>query len=675
MELGNHNSGECPPKIHRLSHSVVKRITAGDVIQHPLSAVKELIENSLDAHSTNINVIIQDGGFKLIQVNDNGHGVRYEDLAIMCGRHTTSKLLKFEELMRLKTMGFRGEALSSISHLGDVTVTTITQGSVHGYRVSYKDGAMEHEPKPCAAVKGTQVTVENLFCKMAGRKKALQNSYRDYKKIVDLVSRFALHHTNVSFSCRKYNANRPDVHTSVTSSRLDVIRSFYGIAVAGCLKEINVADSNPSPAVFEMQGFMSNATYAAKKMIMILFINDRLVEWSALQRAIEVVYTKKLHWASKPFVYISIVLPPGQIDVNMHATKKEACTKERESRSKKVPVHELVSTDSLDLAGSLHACGQPKFDGHTEKGACLNAVRSSVSPSRNPETAADLTSVQELLAVINNDCDPAMMDILRHCSYIGMTDAVFVVLQHHTHLYLANVVNWSKELMYQQFLSQFAHHNAISISDPLPLKDLIFLALKEDDIDLEVNDDDNLKEMIAEMKSELLKEKAEMLEEFFGINIDEHGNISGLPVILDKHTPNMDHIHEFALCLGNDVDWKDEKNCIQGISVALGNLYAMHPPMFPNPFGDGLFNYKKVNQLERGTFDITGVDAINNNVEHGMPSQPENEWTQYERKIQDFVFPSLRDFLKPSVSMATNGTFVKVMHIWFSFIFFNELLT
>ncbi|XP_019429395.1 PREDICTED: DNA mismatch repair protein MLH1-like [Lupinus angustifolius] len=582
MELGNHNSGECPPKIHRLSHSVVKRITAGDVIQHPLSAVKELIENSLDAHSTNINVIIQDGGFKLIQVNDNGHGVRYEDLAIMCGRHTTSKLLKFEELMRLKTMGFRGEALSSISHLGDVTVTTITQGSVHGYRVSYKDGAMEHEPKPCAAVKGTQVTVENLFCNMAASKKALQNSHGDYKKIVDLVSRFALHHTNVSFSCRKYNANRPDVHTSVTSSRLDVIRSFYGIAVAGCLKEINVADSNPSPAVFEMQGFMSNATYAAKKMIMILFINDRLVEWSALQRAIEVVYTKKLHWASKPFVYISIVLPPGQIDVNMHATKKEVSilnqeammeqimsmvesrlrsSKEAqaleeqtarqsspsqintsmkanlnteamgigiyvfsksyffrfyglsycfsfifqhstlliESRSKKVPVHKLVRTDSLDLAGRLQACGQTKFDGHTEKGACSNAVRSSVSPSRNPETAADLTSVQELLAVINNDCDPAMMDILRHCSYIGMTDAVFVVLQHHTHLYLANVVNWSKELMYQQFLSQFAHHNAISISDPLPLKDLIFLALKEDDIDLEVNDDDNLKEMIAEV--------------------------------------------------------------------------------------------------------------------------------------------------------------------------------
>ncbi|KAE9594014.1 putative DNA mismatch repair protein family [Lupinus albus] len=708
IELDQHNSPEYPPKIHRLSHSVVKRITAGDVIQRPLSAVKELIENSLDAHSTNINVIIKNGGLKLIQVNDNGHGIRYEDLPIMCERHTTSKLLMFEELMRMKTMGFRGEALSSISHLGHVTVTTITQGHVHGYRVSYKDGAMEHEPKPCAAVKGTQIMVENLFYNMVASKKTSQNSHGDYTKIVDLVSRFAIHHINVSFSCRKHKATRPDIHTTAASSRLDIIRSVYGVEVARSLMKIEAADNNPAPSVFEMHGFMSNASYAAKKMTMILFINDRLVEWSALKRAIEVVYTKKMHKASKPFVYISIVLPPDQIDVNIHASKKEvsilnqeviieqikSMVKSRlrssneaqsfeeqiarqsspsqintsmmanlnsmamESRSRKV--HKLFRTNSLDLAGRLHACVQTKFDGYVEKGACSNAVRSSVSPRGNPKTAADLTSVQELLAVINNDCDLAMMDIVRHCSYIGMTDDVFVVLQHNTHLYLANIVNLSKELIYQQVLSRFAHHCAICISDPLPLKDLILLALKEHDIDLEVNDDDNLKEKTAEMKSELLKQKAEMLEEFFGIDIDEHGNISGLPVILNKHTPNMDHIHEFALCLGNDVDWEDEKNCIQGISVALGNLYAMHPPMFPNPFGDGLLNYKKVNQLERGTFDSTGVDAINNIVEHGLLSPPKSEWTKYEWKIQHLVFPSLRDFLKPPMSMATNGTFVKV---------------
>ncbi|GMQ02117.1 hypothetical protein CsSME_00048492 [Camellia sinensis var. sinensis] len=123
-----------PPMIHRLDESVVNRIAAGEVIQRPVSAVKELIENSLDADSTSINVVVKDGGLKLIQVSDDGHGIRYEDLPILCERHTTSKLCKFEDLQSIKSMGFRGEALASMTYVGHVTVTTITKGLLHGYR-------------------------------------------------------------------------------------------------------------------------------------------------------------------------------------------------------------------------------------------------------------------------------------------------------------------------------------------------------------------------------------------------------------------------------------------------------------------------------------------------------------------------------------------------------------
>ncbi|KAL6317007.1 hypothetical protein AAG906_026722 [Vitis piasezkii] len=123
-----------PPRIHRLDQSVVNRIAAGEVIQRPVSAVKELVENSLDAHSTSINVVVKDGGLKLIQVSDDGHGIRYEDLPILCERHTTSKLSEFEDLQSIKSMGFRGEALASMTYVGHVTVTTITAGQLHGYR-------------------------------------------------------------------------------------------------------------------------------------------------------------------------------------------------------------------------------------------------------------------------------------------------------------------------------------------------------------------------------------------------------------------------------------------------------------------------------------------------------------------------------------------------------------
>ncbi|KAJ7964617.1 DNA mismatch repair protein MLH1 [Quillaja saponaria] len=218
-----------PPKIHRLDESVVNRIAAGEVIQNPVSAIKELAENSLDADSTSINVIVKDGGLKLIQVSDDGHGIRYEDLPILCERHATSKLSAFEDLQCIKSMGFRGEALASMTYVGHVTVTTITKGQLYGYRVSYRDGVMENEPKACAAVKGTQIMVENLFYNMTARRKVLQNSADDYSKIVDLLSRFAVHHKNVSFSCRKHGATRADVHTVATTSRLNAIRSVYGV--------------------------------------------------------------------------------------------------------------------------------------------------------------------------------------------------------------------------------------------------------------------------------------------------------------------------------------------------------------------------------------------------------------------------------------------------------------
>ncbi|KAF1876531.1 hypothetical protein Lal_00021245 [Lupinus albus] len=729
IEQDQHHSSTDPPKINRLSDSVVNRIAAGEVIQRPVSAVKELIENSLDAASTSINLLLKDGGLKLIQVSDDGHGIRYEDLPILCERHTTSKLSSFEDLMSIKSMGFRGEALASMTYVSHVTVTTITNGQLHGYRVSYRDGAMEHEPRACAAVKGTQIMVENLFYNMTARKKTLQNSADDYSKIVDLVSRFAIHHNNVSFSCRKHGATRADVHTVVTPSTLDAIRSVYGVSVARNLIKLEASDNDPSSSVFKMHGFMSNANYAAKKITMVLFINDRLVEWSALKRAIEIVYATTLPKASKPFLYISIVLPPENIDVNVHPTKREVSVLNQEavieqiqsvvelrlrssdeartfqeqacpgnihysmlngfysgrqssssqintskevnlspttpgSRSQKVPVHKLVRTDSLDPAGRLHAYVQTKLDGHIEKTASLNAVRSSVRQRRNPKGSLDLTSVQELLDEINNKCDQGMMDIVRHCTYIGMADDVFAVIQHNTHLYLANVVNLSKELIYQQVLSRFSRFNAISISDPLPLKDLIILALKDEDLDSESNDEDQLQEKIAEMNSELLKQKTEMMDEFFSIYIDKHGNVATLPVILDQYTPDMDRIPEFVLCLGNDVDWEDEKNCIQGVSVALGNFYAMHPPMLPNPSGEGLLFYKKRKVLDNCTkenaCDSTGSNVENDKVDHELISEATTEWAQREWTIQHVLFPSMRLFFKPPVSMATNGTFVKV---------------
>nr|XP_028946194.1 LOW QUALITY PROTEIN: DNA mismatch repair protein MLH1 [Malus domestica] len=704
-----------PPKIHRLEESVVNRIAAGEVIQRPVSAVKELVENSLDARSSSINVVVKDGGLKLIQVSDDGHSIRYEDLPILCERHTTSKLSAFEDLQSIKSMGFRGEALASMTYVAHVTVTTITKGQLHGYRVSYKDGVMEHEPKACAAVKGTQITIENLFYNMTARRKTLQNSADDYSKIVDLLSRFAIHHMNVSFSCRKHGAARADVNSVSTASRIDAIRSVYGVSVARSLMTIEASDKDPSSSVFQMDGFISDSNYVAKKITMVLYINDRLVDCTALKRALEVVYAATLPKASKPFIYMSIMLPPEHVDVNVHPTKREVSLLNQEiiiekiqsvvewrlrssnetqtfqeqavepssssqmvsrkdsnqnpspsaaSKLHKVPVNKMVRTDSSNPAGRLHVYLQPDPRGHLERNASLTAVRSSVRLRRNPKETADLTSLQELIDEIDSNCHSGLLDIVRHCTYIGMADDVFALLQHDTHLYLANVVNLSKELMYQQVLRRFAHFNAIQISEPAPLKELIVLALKEEE-DPECSVNHELNEKIAEMNTELLKQKAAMLGEYFSIHIDNDGNLSRLPVILDQYTPDMDRVPELVLCLGNDVDWEEEKKCLQVISAALGNFYAMHPPMLPNPSGDGLQFYQKRKPFrnpEESTSCNTGDDDVmtENEIEHELVAEAENAWAQREWSIQHVLFPSMRLFFKPPNSMATNGTFVRV---------------
>ncbi|KAI3464318.1 hypothetical protein Pfo_020981 [Paulownia fortunei] len=704
-----------PPRIHRLDEAVVNRIAAGEVIQRPVSAIKELVENSIDADSTSISVLVKDGGLKLIQVSDDGHGIRCEDLPILCERHTTSKLSKFEDLLSIKSMGFRGEALASMTYVGHVTVTTITKGQLHGYRATYKDGMMEHEPKACAAVKGTQIMIENLFYNMTARRKTLQSSADDYPKIVDLICRFAIHHMNVNFSCRKHGAARADVHSVATSSRLDAIRSVYGVSVAQNLMKIEASDDDPSSSIFEMDGFISNSNYIARKITMVLFINDRLVECGALKRAIEIVYAATLPKASKPFIYMSIKLPPEHIDVNIHPTKREVSLLNQEvivekiqsaiesklrnsneswtfkeqrmdpssvsismskdspnhpsssdvnfvgSKSQKVPVHKMVRTDSQDPAGRLHAYLQVKPSSQLQGNSCLASVRSSIRQRRNPRETADLTSIQELIREIDSSCHSELLDIVGHCSYIGMADEVFALLQHNTHLYLANVVGLSKELMYQQVLRRFAHFSAIQLSDPAPLQELIMLALKEEDLDPEGNENDDLKEKIAEMNTELIEQKAEMLEEYFGIHIDSDGNLSRLPIVLDQYTPDMDRVPEFVLCLGNDVNWDDEKICFQTIAAAIGNFYAFNPPLLPNPSGDGLQFYKRVpsGTPEEGNAS-TSAEDVKEEIEHELLLEAESAWSQREWSIQHVLFPSTRLFLKPPTSMATNGTFIKV---------------
>ncbi|KAG8442717.1 hypothetical protein GDO86_011495 [Hymenochirus boettgeri] len=322
--------------IRRLDETVVNRIAAGEVIQRPANAIKEMIENCLDAKSTSIQVTVKDGGLKLIQIQDNGTGIRKEDLEIVCERFTTSKLQTFEDLSAISTYGFRGEALASISHVAHVTITTKTADGKCAYRASFADGKMKAPPKPCAGNQGTQIVVEDLFYNVSTRRKALKSPSEEHTRIVEVVSRYAIHNAGISFSVKKQGETMADVRTLSNASTVDNIRSIFGNAVSRELIEVGCEENK---LAFKIKGYITNANYSMKRCILLLFINARLVESTALKKAIETVYAAYLPKNTHPFIYLSLDIAPQNLDVNVHPTKHEVHFLHEDSIIERVQQH------------------------------------------------------------------------------------------------------------------------------------------------------------------------------------------------------------------------------------------------------------------------------------------------------------------------------------------------
>ena len=282
----------------------------------------------------------------MIQIQDNGCGIRKEDLGIVCERFTTSKLTDFEDLKSISTFGFRGEALASITHVAHVTITTKTASSPCAYKGKYSDGKMvplkngqAGGPKPCAGVNGTTILVEDLFYNMKTRRNAFKNTSEQYQRTLEVITRYAVHYgdSHIAFTCRKHGQAIPDLHTpSTNSSTLGNIKLAYGQSLARELiklefsfdfdtddNQLVTAESKVLPC--HISGFISNANYSMKRGTYIFFINHRLVECSAIKKLCESYYADILPKTGYPFIYLALNLPPHIVDVNIHPTKKEVC--------------------------------------------------------------------------------------------------------------------------------------------------------------------------------------------------------------------------------------------------------------------------------------------------------------------------------------------------------------
>ncbi|KAJ8682995.1 hypothetical protein QAD02_018787 [Eretmocerus hayati] len=309
-----------PGKIRKLDEVVINRIAAGEIIQRPANALKELIENCLDAKATNIQITAKDGGLKLLQIQDNGTGIRKEDLDIVCERFTTSKLQNFDDLQTITTYGFRGEALASISHVAHLTITTKTAGEKCAYRVSYVDGKPKGPPTPCAGNQGTVILVENLFYNVSTRRKALSSNAEEFSKINDVVTKYAIHNPSIGFTLKKHGETVTHVRTPHSSTVINNVRLLYGNEVARELLEISLDDTSYK---FKLNALITNPNYANKRFTFLLFINHRLVDSTLIKRTIEDMYAVYLPKKAHPWCYLSLEIDPHNVDVNVHPTKYE----------------------------------------------------------------------------------------------------------------------------------------------------------------------------------------------------------------------------------------------------------------------------------------------------------------------------------------------------------------
>lgn len=302
-------------KIQIMSPTLANQIAAGEVIERPASVVKELMENAIDARSTRIEVFVEEAGLKSIQVIDNGDGIASNEVLSAFERHATSKLLNDEELFRIRTLGFRGEALPSIASVSKLTIETAEDGQA-GKRLVLNGGKVI-ENQTASSRKGTLIKVEELFFNTPARLKYVKTLKTELSHISDTVSRLALAHPEISF--KLVSDGTPVIKTVGNKDQIQAIAGIYGVEAAKKMKDIHHSSFD-----FEVSGFVSlpELTRASNNYIT-LIVNGRYIKNYALNRAIVDGYGSSLMVGRYPLAVVNVKMDPLLLDVNVHPTKQQ----------------------------------------------------------------------------------------------------------------------------------------------------------------------------------------------------------------------------------------------------------------------------------------------------------------------------------------------------------------
>jgi DNA mismatch repair protein MutL len=303
-------------KIIVLDENTSNKIAAGEVIERPASLVKELLENSIDAGATSINIEIKNGGITLIKISDNGSGIDEDDVEIAFERHATSKIRNSDDLDKIATLGFRGEALASIAAVSSVELITRVKGNPHGTLIKIKGGSVKEVSKTGCPV-GTTFIVKDLFYNTPARFKFLKKDTTEAGYISDIITRVALSNPHISFKLISNNALL--LQTPGNNDLLSVIYSIYGKETSKSVLEINYTDNKVKITGFAGKTEISRSTRAQQS----IYVNGRYIKSKIISSAIDEAYKTYLLKNKYAFIILKLEVNPMLIDVNVHPTKME----------------------------------------------------------------------------------------------------------------------------------------------------------------------------------------------------------------------------------------------------------------------------------------------------------------------------------------------------------------
>lgn len=571
--------------IKQLDSETINKIAAGEVIHRPSNALKEMLENSLDAASTSISIRIREGGLAMIQIKDNGNGIYPQDFELLCKRFATSKISSYQDLTDLHTFGFRGEALSSISQVSKVTVSSKRCELGVGYKANFNLGSLLAAPEMCSIDKGTIITVEDLFYNLPNRLKSFRNTQVEALKCHSVVAKYAIHfhEANIQFM----NGAGLDFNTANLRSKIEIIQQVFKYTKA---KEQLVDLPSSTLEGITYSGIVSNSQFNMRKKQLILFINNRLVKSSELTKHIQGVYSTYSPTTNNFFVYLSLKVPSNLIDVNIHPTKREVKfiyaervfidivsniehTFQHTLTFKTYQIKTLAPNNTSNVSNAIYQTpkSQVRETSDNTKLEWFTADR-IVSVERKPEE--NLSSIQELKQEIEvSELQRVMDDFV----YVGAVNKDNILVQHKTQLYLMLAPMLLQQLIYQYILEKFSTFSAFQIlNSDLDIRELLDTALNCEYSGYNPIAHPPRDQLITQYTTSIL-ERQDLLTEYFSISFQDF-NLITLPVILDGLVqPDINNLSQFLLRLACDINWEEEKPCLDGISRLLAWFYSRVP--------------------------------------------------------------------------------------------------